>query len=147
GIEIAPAPGDCSLLKAHILNSMCAGDADNAHYLTQWFAHMFQRPREKPGVAPVVIGAKGCGKSTVADFVCRAIGRKHSVKIAQAKHLVGNFNAHLAGMLFCQAEEVTFGGDKKGEGPLKDAITAKTMLTEKKGLDAYQETNFTRFFL
>lgn len=147
GIEIAPVPGDCSLLKAHILNSTCAGDADNAHYLTQWFAHMFQRPREKPGVAPVVIGPKGCGKSTVADFVCRAIGRKHSVKIAQAKHLTGNFNAHLAGMLFCQAEEVTFGGDKKGEGPLKDGITAKTMLTEKKGLDAYQETNFTRFFL
>lgn len=147
GIEIAPEPGDCSLLKAHILNSVCAGNADHAHYLTQWFAHMVQRPTEKPGVAPVVVGPKGSGKSTVADFVRRAIGRKHSVKIAQAKHLVSNFNAHLAGMLFCQAEEVTFGADRKGEGPLKDVITAKTALTEKKGLDAYQETNFTRFFL
>lgn len=147
GIEIAPAPGDCSLLKAHILNSMCAGNAEHAHYLTQWFAHMFQKPKEKPGVAPVVIGPKGCGKSTVADILRLAIGRKHSVKIAQAKHLTGNFNAHLGGMLLVQAEEVTFGGDKKGEGPLKDAITAKTMLTERKGLDAYQETNFARFFL
>lgn len=147
GTEIAPAPGDCSLLKAHILNSMCAGNAEHAHYLTQWFAHMFQKPKEKPGVAPVVIGPKGCGKSTVADILRLAIGRKHSVKIAQAKHLTGNFNAHLGGMLLVQAEEVTFGGDKKGEGPLKDAITAKTMLTERKGLDAYQETNFARFFL
>lgn len=147
GIEIAPAPGDCSLLKAHILNSTCAGDAEHAHYLTQLFAHMFQKPTQKPGVAPVVIGPKGCGKSTVADFLCRAIGRKHSVKIAQAKHLTGNFNAHLQGRLFVQAEEVTFGGDRKGEGPLKDMITAKTMLAEPKGLDAYQETNFSRFFL
>lgn len=147
GIEIAPAPGGCNLLKAHIRNSLCSGDAGYDHYLTQWFAHMVQKPTQKPGVAPVVIGPKGSGKSTVADFVRRAIGKKHSVKIAQAKHLVGNFNAHLAGMLFCQAEEVTFGGDRKSEGPLKDMITAKTMLAEKKGLDAYQETNFTRFFL
>lgn len=147
GIEIAPAPGDCNLLKAHIRNSLCSGDASYDHYLTQWFAHMVQKPTQKPGVAPVVIGPKGSGKSTVADFVRRAIGKKHSVKIAQAKHLVGNFNAHLAGMLFCQAEEVTFGKDRKSEGPLKDMITAKTMLAEKKGLDAYQETNFTRFFL
>jgi hypothetical protein len=147
GIEIAPAPGDCSLLKAHILNSTCAGDAEHAHYLTQWCAHMFQKPTEKPGTAPVIIGPKGCGKSTVADFLCRAIGRKHSVKIAQAKHLTGNFNAHLQGRLFVQAEEVTFGKDKQGEGPLKDMITAKSMLAEPKGLDAYQETNFSRFFL
>ena len=147
GFEIEPAPGDCSLLKRHIKESMCAGDEDHNRFLLQFFGHMIQKPTEKPGIAPVIIGPKGCGKSTVADFLRRAIGRKHSVKIAQAKHLTGNFNAHLAGRLFVQAEEVTFGGDKKGEGPLKDAITAKTMLTEPKGLDAYQESNFSRFFL
>lgn len=147
GIAVRPVEGDCSRLLKHIKDVLCAGDERNYKVLMGWFAHMFQRPTQKPGFAPVVIGPKGCGKSTVADFIRRGIGRKHSIKISQSKHLTGNFNAHLAGMLFCQAEEVTFGGDKKGEGPLKDAITATTMLTEPKGLDAYQETNFTRFFI
>jgi len=147
GIAIAPAPGDCSLLKKHLLESTCAGNAEHYRVLTQFFAHMFQKPGEKPGFAPVVIGPRGAGKSTVADFLRRAIGRKHSVKISQGKHLTGSFNAHLAGRLFVQAEEVTFGGDKRGEGPLKDAITSPTTLTEPKGFDAYEETSFARFFL
>lgn len=147
GIKIAPAPGDCSLLKRHLLASTCAGDDEHYKVLTQFFAHMFQKPTEKPGFAPVVIGPRGAGKSTVADFIRRAIGKRHSTKISQGKHLVGNFNAHLSGKLFVQAEEVTFGGDKKGEGPLKDAITSPTTLTEPKGFDPYEETSFTRFFL
>lgn len=147
GIAIAPAPGDCRLLKKHLLESTCAGNADHYKVLTQFFGHMFQKPGEKPGFAPVVIGPRGAGKSTVADFLRRAIGRKHSVKISQGKHLTGSFNAHLAGRLFVQAEEVTFGGDKRGEGPLKDAITSPTTLTEPKGFDAYEETSFARFFL
>ena len=147
GIKIAPAPGDCSLLLEHILESTCAGNAEHYKVLIQFFAHMFQKPNEKPGFAPVVIGPRGAGKSTVADFLRRAIGKRHSVKIAQGKHLVGNFNAHLSGRLLVQAEEVTFGGDKKGEGPLKDAITSPTTLTEPKGFDPYEETSFTRFFL
>ncbi len=147
GIAIAPAPGDCSLLKNHLLESTCAGNAYHYKVLTQFFGHMFQKPGEKPGFAPVVIGPRGAGKSTVADFLRRAIGRKHSVKISQGKHLTGSFNAHLAGRLFVQAEEVTFGGDKRGEGPLKDAITSPTTLTEPKGFDAYEETSFARFFL
>lgn len=148
GLQIAPAEGDCSLLLAHIENSVCAGDQANTKCFLQFLAHMFQKPNEKPSFCPVVIGAKGSGKSTVGDFVCRAIGRKHSIKIAQAKHLTGNFNAHLSGgRLFVLAEEVTFGGDRKGEGALKDTISAKTMLTEPKGLDAYQESNFSRFLL
>lgn len=147
GIAVAPEPGDCSRILAHIRDGICAGDETHTAVLLGFFAHMFQRPAEKPGFAPVVIGPKGCGKSTIGEFLCRAIGRKHSVKIAQAKHLTGAFNAHLAGKLFVQAEEVTFGGDKKNEGVLKDAITARSMLTEPKGLDAYQESNFSRFFL
>lgn len=147
GIAVRPVEGDCSLLLRHIKDVICAGDDGDYRVLMGWLAHMFQRPTQKPGFAPVVIGPKGCGKSTVADFVRRGIGRKHSIKISQSRHMTGNFNAHLASMLFCQAEEVTFGGDKKGEGPLKDAITATTMLTEPKGLDAYQETSFTRFFI
>ena len=147
GLAVAPAPGDCSRILAHIHDCICAGDGTHTAVLLGFFAHMFQKPAEKPGFAPVVIGPKGCGKSTVGEFICRAIGRKHSVKIAQAKHLTGAFNAHLAGKLFVQAEEVTFGGDRKNEGVLKDAITARAMLTEPKGLDAYQESNFSRFFL
>lgn len=147
GIKIAPAPGDCTLLKRHLLESTCAGNPEHYRVLMQFFAHMFLKPGEKPGFAPVVIGPRGAGKSTVADFLRQAIGRRHSVKIAQGKHLTGSFNAHLAGRLLVQAEEVTFGGDKRGEGPLKDAITSTTTLTEPKGFDAYEETSFARFFL
>ncbi len=147
GIKIAPAPGDCSLLLKHLKESTCAGNEEHYRVLIKFFAHMFQKPNEKPGFAPVVIGPRGAGKSTVADFLRRAIGRRHSTKISQGKHLVGNFNAHLSGRLFVQAEEVTFGGDKRGEGPLKDAITSTSTLTEPKGFDPYEETSFSRFFL
>ena len=70
GIE--PKQGDWSVIDDHILNVIANGDRGKANYILDWIAHMVQRPWEKPGVALVLTGAKGTGKSLLTDnpFSC-----------------------------------------------------------------------------
>jgi phage/plasmid-associated DNA primase len=63
------------------------------------------------------------------------------VHITQSRHLTGNFNAHLADCLFLFADEVTWGGDKPGEGALKGLITEKTIQIEPKGINCFSLRN------
>jgi Bifunctional DNA primase/polymerase, N-terminal/Family of unknown function (DUF5906) len=147
GLAIEPAPGDCPKLKAHILKSICAGNEVHNRVFLDFIAHMFQRPEEKPGFAPVLAGERGTGKSPVCDLLCRIIGDEHSVKISQRNQVVGQFNKQLASKLFAQLEEVTFGADKVAEGPLKDLITSNRIMIERKGIDAYEERSFARFII
>lgn len=65
GFSVNPQPGDWSLMKAHLLNVICAGDPELFDYLMNWLARMFQNPELQGEVAIVVRGLKGCGKGTV----------------------------------------------------------------------------------
>ena len=68
------AAGCWDLLKDHIKNIICSGNAEAYEYLLNWMAHLYQRPWEKPGVAVVVWGKKRTGKGTVADAIRETIG-------------------------------------------------------------------------
>ena len=147
GLALQPKAGDCSLMLSHITESTCGGDRQVADTVLDWMAHMLQRPAEKPGFAIVAAGPRGTGKTTVAEWLIRMVGRLHSVKISQARQVTGQFNVQLDAKLFGLLEEVTFGGDKAGEGPLKDLITATTVMIEAKYGSPQAMPSFIRFFM
>ena len=70
GFGVVPAPGDWSLTKAHIAETICAGVADALRWLLAWMAAAVQHPNHPAEVAVVLRGAgqrQGCRLGS-ADF-------------------------------------------------------------------------------
>lgn len=136
----------CRRLLKHMKYILCGGNSAYFRYLLAWAADMLQDPDNKKGVALVMRGLKGTGKSTFAEALASLLGR-HSIKIAHMRHLTGNFNRHLADKLLVLAEESYWAGDKADEGPLKDMITSDRMTIEAKGVDAVEMPSLCRLIM
>lgn len=146
GFPYDPIKGDWSLLRGHIFDNICESDEALFDWFMSWMAQLIQQPHRKPGSTLVVTGDKGTGKSTTFDFLGMLLGR-HSISVSQRKQIVGNFNAHIATALLMVCEEAFWAADPQAEGVLKDMITSREMLIEKKGYDPIKSENYTRLVL
>lgn len=146
GFNVNPQAGDWSLMRNHIVKVLCNGDESLAEYVIGWLARMVQHP-DKPGeVALVLRGKKGTGKGTLGNWMVRLFGQ-HSLHISHAKHLVGNFNAHLRDAVFVFADEAFFAGDKAHEGTLKSLVTEPFITVEAKYQNAVTIPNMTHILM
>lgn len=138
--------GSCELWLNHLREVICGGVEEYYRYALGWFAHMVQRPWEKPGVAIVLRGKKRIGKDTIMDYFggCCA---DHHVKIANQDQLTGKFNAHQEKCLILHVEEGFWAGSKQAEGSLKHLITSEKVLIEPKGLNAFHVDSYLRLFI
>ncbi len=127
----------------HIHDNVCGGNAEWANWVLSFFAHLIQKPEEKPGVALVLRGRKGVGKNVVVDCIFRLLG-DHCLLAANRRYLSGNFNSHLENKLLLVLDEAFWSGDKAAEGILKDLITGSTQQIERKGHDSYTVDNLMR---
>jgi hypothetical protein len=140
GFAIKPKAGKWSLMKRHILEIIAAGDKASEEYILNWMTWLVQNPGEQAGVALVLKGDKGSGKGTLGNVLCRIFGQ-HSCHLSSAKHLAGNFNAHLLDCCFLFADEAYWAGDRGAEGTLKRLITEPTLFIEAKGRDGVTVPN------
>jgi hypothetical protein len=120
---------------------ICHGNREQYEYLIKWLARMVQFPAEQGEVAIVMRGIEGTGKGTLARVMLRILGQ-HALHISNAKHLVGNFNAHLRDCVFLFADEAFFAGDKAHVGVLNALITEPSLTIEGKYMNAIQTPNF-----
>ena len=146
GWGIEPYPGEWPILREHLLHAVCGGSVDQFEYLQNWIAHLVQHPDEKPGVALVLSGGKGWGKSIVFESLARAVG-VHAMTLGNNLQLTGRFNGHLETCLLAVAEESFFSGSHTEEGPLKHLITDRSTTVEKKGVDARTGDSYVRVVL
>lgn len=140
GFAVGPKPGDWGLLREHVLRVICCGNEEYFRYVIRWAALMFQRPTEPGEVVLVIRGLKGAGKGIFASALVRAWGA-HGIHIRDAKHLVGNFNAHLRDCVCLFADEAFFAGDKQHESVLKGLVTERTLPIEGKFRDLVTAAN------
>lgn len=140
GFAVQPVAGTWDRMKAHIGEVLADGDADSMAYIMKWSAWAVQNPGERAESALVFRGGKGTGKGTFAHVLRKLFGA-HGLHIANSKHLVGAFNAHLRNCLLLYADEAYWAGDKQGESTLKALITESTLTIEQKGVDAVQWRN------
>lgn len=127
----------------HARENVCRGDEALTRWLLGYFAHLVQRPWEKPLVALVFRGGKGVGKNALIERVGALLGM-HFTLASNRRYLVGNFNSHLENCLLFVLDEAFWSGDKQAEGVLKDLITGARHLVEHKGKTPYQVDNRTR---
>jgi hypothetical protein len=129
--------------REHALHNVCAGDTVLCQWLMGFFAHMIQRPWEKPLVALVFQGLKGTGKNALLERVGNLLGQ-HFMVADDDRYLMGNFNSHLESNLFFVLDEASWAGDKRAEGKLKGLITGGQHNIERKGAEPYRVDNLTR---
>ncbi len=140
GPGVTPKQGKWPLMQAHIKNILANGDLGSYGYIIRWIAWTLQNPGKCAQAALVFRGAKGSGKGTLGNALCTIFGAHH-VHIIDENLLTGRFNGHLLTCLFLFADEVVWGGNKKGQGSLQGKITEPTIHIEQKGLDAIPMTN------
>ena len=119
GIE--PEPGDCSFVLDHILHVIAGGDERKFEFILNWCADILQNPCRKPGVAVVLRGNEGTGKSVLGAILRRLLGPRNVLVNADKDRLLGRFNAALGSKILIQAEETFFAGDfayrRRSEAP------------------------------
>lgn len=146
GFSCEPKVGSWDLFHDHLLNNICGGNSEHYKYLIGWIARMLQKPDSPGEVAIVLKGGRGVGKGKMASVLGKIMGQ-HFLQISNAKHLVGNFNAHLMDCIFLYVDEAFWAGDKQGESTLKVLITEKMNLIEAKGKDALLFPNYLHILM
>ena len=127
-------------------NNVAGGDEARLAYIWAWLAHMIQKPTERPGVALVLRGAEGSGKTKVGEVVGSLLG-PHYFLVDDPRYLVGQFNAFMAHCLLLQCDEGFWAGDKPSEGRLKGLITSSIQMIEHKGIDPIPMRNLVRLMV
>jgi len=140
GFPYLPMQGDWGLLKNHIVDVICDGNHECAEYLLSWMANAIQFPDRLGEVAIVMKGERGTGKGKLAHLFALLFG-EHGLQITQARHLIGNFNAHLRTCVLLFVDEAIWAGDKEGENVLKGLVTEPTIQIEKKHIDTTVSRN------
>lgn len=140
GLGVEPKQGSWAAIRQHLLDVACRGSSADYEWLLQWMARCVQLPGERAEVALVLRGAKGAGKGAVAAIM-ESLFRHHTLSISNSKHLVGNFNSHLADVLLLFLDEAFWAGNKTDEATLKALVTQPTMMIEPKGVNAFSMPN------
>jgi hypothetical protein len=98
------------------------------------------------GTALVFRGSQGVGKTIVGQYFGSLFG-VHYKLVSDPRYITDNFNSHMASLIFLQAEEAFWAGDKRAEGKLKDLITGYHHFLEFKRIDPIIVKNFIRLFV
>jgi hypothetical protein len=144
--EPRTGPERWATLRRHMLDNVCDGDEKLFNWVFGFFAHMVQRPRERIGVALVMRGRMGAGKSIIGEIFGSLVPR-HYFLVDDPRYVTGNFNAHMASCLLLQADEAVWAGDKTAEGRLKGLITSPIQQIESKGVDPIRLKNYVRLVM
>lgn len=142
GFYVQGKQGEFPLLEQHLRHIWCRDNEQHYRYLLVWLADLIQHPERKSGIALVVKGEKGTGKSIIFENVLERILGSAYIKIDKPEQVTGKFNQHQYGKLLLVLEEAIWAGDKNAEGALKSMITDKKTVFEAKGIDPVPGDSF-----
>lgn len=146
GFGVKPAPGDWSLMKAHIRHVVCASNEELFQWLLRWMALGVQQLDRPLGVAVALRGGQGAGKGIFARTYGALFGQ-HFLHISQGYQLTGRFNAGLGSACAVFLDEALWAGDRQGEGALKALVTEPTLQIEAKFRDPIPVPNRLRLMI
>ena len=131
----------------HIKLVWSQNDERRYKYNLQWLAHKLQKPHKRIGVAVVLRGGQGSGKSQICEIITKIIGSHHSATMNSFDEICGNFNPKMSGNIFITLEEAVWGGSKKEASRLKDIIKGKDITVNNKFALPREERNYADFII
>ena len=145
GHTAKPIKGDYDLIGDFLFDVICSGDRTSYHYLVKFLAHMLQKPEDKPGVVPVLIGQQGTGKGVFFQLL-RSIWSCTTLLVNDIDGVIGRFNSGLERSYIICMDEALFSGDKKSMDRLKSLVTEQVIRIEEKYQPARSIDSCHRFF-
>lgn len=141
GFAVTGKAGDWSKLRDHALHVLCSGNQDHFDWFMTKQASLFSRPGVKVPSSVAIFGQQGTGKSKFYDWLRQGIGSA-ALKVSSGRHLTGNFNAHLDGIILLVCEEAFWGGNKADGGIIKDIVGSETLQIEGKFQNVVERPNY-----
>jgi hypothetical protein len=145
-VEPADNPQGWGLLKEHLFEHVAAGDQSSYDYILNWLAFSVQKLNLPIGVALVLIGPKGAGKSIVTELFGHLFG-PHTFVTSRMDDVIGRFNDRLETTVLLGLEEAVAPQNRAADGTLKDLVTRKTLRLEGKFFGTWTAPNHLRIIV
>tara|TARA_R110000803_G_scaffold157221_4_gene221648 strand:- start:933 stop:3740 length:2808 start_codon:yes stop_codon:yes gene_type:complete len=136
---------DADAILDHIFNIWCQGNTEHYEYVINWFAHILQKPWIKIGTLLALKSDQGAGKGIIFDMIGKIMGSAHYSQSASMANITGDFNGGIEGKVLIDLDEAFWGGEVKMMGKMKNLITERSQLINKKCKEAYEVENTTAF--
>ncbi len=128
------------------INILCNYQKEVYEFVLDFFAHMFQKPAEKPGKFILFLSKQGTGKGLLCELLTNMLGNNKVLDtIKPEKNVWGDFNGAMLNTYLVNFEELKFLSTKGNEGCFKNYITQKKMNINQKGKDEFEITSYHRF--
>ena len=114
-------------------------------YFIKYFAHMFQKPTEIPGVCLLMKSDEGWGKDLLTDLLANLLGRDLMLKTEDMGLIFDKFNGSLKNKLLIHLNELTAKDGFGNKDNLKGKITADFLNIQEKGKETYKQRNYARW--
>jgi hypothetical protein len=141
-IEKADRHGESMAMFRQLLSEL-SEDENGLNYMTNYFAHMLQRPLERPQIMLMFKSHGGTGKDTLTQTIERMLGTDHCVTVADMDSLFG-FNSIIANKLFVTMNEIDGKQGVKHVEGIKNRLTVPEIVITYKGKDSYKQKNSAR---
>ena len=130
-----PAQVEWDTLLEYMRDVAARGDRTHYEWLWKWLAWIVQCPACKPGIAVVLQGGTGSGKSTFSA-IARGLFAPYSAAYSSTALMFGQFTGHLEEHRIVGLEEALWAKDGAAADRAKDMITGDQLIVEAKGKDA-----------
>jgi hypothetical protein len=120
---------------------------DDADTVIRWMAHNVQYPGVKIAWAPVIVGAQGDGKTTIAVQMMQAAMGKSHVQTVSLEAMFSDFTGWAEGACVKVLDEIRVHGTARATAmdKLKPLITNDSVEIVRKGRDGRQIVNVTNY--
>jgi hypothetical protein len=146
GYKIKPIEGDVAPFLGLMKDVICSGHERNSLYLEVIVADMVKNPHLKPGIAVVIRGIEGVGKSFFVEKLGALMG-EYYFKTSNPSYIFGDHNGQLKNKILLHLEEAIWAGSKKDESQFKDIITGPTLEINEKFIPMFQVANHLHLFI
>jgi hypothetical protein len=146
GYKTKAVQGDLAPFHDLMKAAICSGHEKNFIYLDALISQMYQEPHLKPGVAVVIRGDEGVGKSFFIEKI-RYLMRPYYFKTSNPAFIFGDHNGALINKMLLHLEEAMWAGSKKDESKFKDTITGPILEINEKFQPLIVVDNHLHLFL
>lgn len=116
-------------------------------YLLNWFAWCVQFPALKTMVCLIFYGKQRSGKSCIAENLLSIIMGKRKIMVTGSVDKIFGKHSDVGNKHLVVLNEANGKETKNIHEVIKDAITRETVITEPKGIDAYESTDYVNYIM